>query len=86
MKEFSSEVCMDDFELAGVSKDLKEVVDSYDEKVEIPILARFRCGHVAVGLAPLVPDYKLCEVLGKEYYGDGQGDGGLQLNIDDMLS
>lgn len=84
MKEFSSEVCMDDFELAGVSKELKEVVESYDEKVEIPILARFRCGHVAVGLAPLVPDYKLCEVLGKEYYGDGQGDGGLQLNIDDM--
>ena len=45
---------------------------------------RFRCGHVAVGLAPLVPDFKLCQVLGKEYYGEGQGSGGLQLNLDDV--
>lgn len=84
MQEYGSELCMDDFELAQVKKELKGAVDSYDEKVEVPILTRFRCGHVAVGIAPLVPDYNLCTVLGKEYYGSGQGDGALQLNIDDM--
>ena len=84
MKEFSSELMFDDFELGACSEELKEAVDSYDEKVEVPILTRFRCGHVAVGIAPLVPDYKLCTVLGKEYYGTGQGEGALQLNIDDM--
>ena len=81
MKEYDSEVCMDDFELAGVRRGLKGMVDNYDEKVEIPILMRFRCGHVAVGTAPLVPDYKLCETLGKDYEEIGDA---LQLNIDDM--
>ena len=84
MKEYTSEVCMDDFELAGASSELKKAVETYDEKVEVPVLMRFRCGHVAVGIAPLVPDYNLCMMLGKEYYGSGQGDGALQLNIDDM--
>ncbi|KAL7526404.1 hypothetical protein ACHAXR_001471 [Thalassiosira sp. AJA248-18] len=84
MKEYDSEVCMDDFELAGARKELKTVVEEYDEKVEVPILMRFRCGHVAVGIAPLVPDFNLCNMLGKEYYGSGQGSGALQLNIDDM--
>ena len=84
MKEYDSEVCMDDFELAAVRKELKVAVEEYDDKVEVPVLMRFRCGHVAVGIAPLVPDYKLCTVLGKEYYGTGQGSGALQLNIDDM--
>lgn len=82
MKEFDSEVCMDDFELAAVRKELNSVVDTYDEKVEVPVLMRFRCGHVAVGVAPLVPDLKLCKMLGKEYYADTSG--AVQLNIDDM--
>lgn len=81
MQEFGSEVCMDDFELASVRNELKEAVETYDKKVEVPVLMRFRCGHVAVGIAPLVPDFKLCTVLGNEY---GQGDGALQLNIDDV--
>mmetsp|Transcript_8705 Transcript_8705/g.15153 ORF Transcript_8705/g.15153 Transcript_8705/m.15153 type:complete len:161 (+) Transcript_8705:246-728(+) len=84
LKEYDSEVCMDDFELAAARKELKEAIDTHDEKVEVPVLMRFRCGHVAVGIAPLVPDFNLCKVLGKEYYGSGQGDGALQLNIDDM--
>lgn len=83
MNEYA-EVCLDDFELAGVRKELKAAVELYDEKVEVPVLMRFRCGHVAVGIVPLVPDFKLCVMLGKEYYGSGQGDGALQLNIDDM--
>jgi hypothetical protein len=82
MKEFDSEVCMDDFELATVRKELNSVVETYDEKVEVPVLMRFRCGHVAVGVAPLVPDFKLCTILGKEYYGETSG--AVQLNIDDM--
>lgn len=84
VKEYETELCLDDFELAQASKELKAAVSSYDEKKEVPVLLRFRCGHVAVGVVPLVPDYKLCAVLGKEYYGSGQGDGALQLNIDDM--
>lgn len=84
MKEYDSEVCMDDFEMAGVRNELKAAVETYDEKVEVPVLMRLRCGHVAVGIAPLVPDFNLCVMLGKEYYGSGQGDDALQLNIDDM--
>lgn len=82
MKEFDTEVCMDDFELASVRKELNAVVESYDEKIEVPVLMRFRCGHVAVGVAPLVPDFKLCTMLGKEYYSETSG--AVQLNIDDM--
>ena len=84
MKEYDSEVCIDDFELAAVRKELKSVVETYDEKVEVPVLMRFRCGHVAVGVAPLVPDFKLCTILGKEYYSSGQGSGAVQLDIDEM--
>lgn len=84
MKEYDSEVCMDDFELAAVRTELKSAVDTYDEKVEVPVLMRFRDGHVAVGIAPLVPDFKLCTMLGKEYYGSGEESGAVQLNIDDM--
>jgi hypothetical protein len=83
MKEYVSEVCMDDFELAGATRELREAVDGYDEKVELPVLMRFRCGHVAVGIVPLVPDFNLCLMLGKEYYGKGDG-AAVQLNIDDM--
>lgn len=82
MKEFDTEVCMDDFELAAVRKELNSVVEAYDEKLEVPVLMRFRCGHVAVGVAPLVPDFKLCTILGKEYYAESSG--AVQLNIDDM--
>ena len=32
MKEFSSEVCMEDFELASVQKELKSAVESYNEE------------------------------------------------------
>ena len=73
---------MDDFELAAVRKELNSVVEAYDEKLEVPVLMRFRCGHVAVGVAPLVPDFKLCAILGKEYYAESSG--AVQLNIDDM--
>jgi hypothetical protein len=83
VEEYVSEVCMDDFELAGATRELREAVDGYDERVELPILMRFRCGHVAVGIVPLVPDFNLCLMLGKEYYGQGDG-AAVQLNIDDM--
>ena len=82
MKGFDTEVCMDDFKLAAIRKELNSAVERYDEKVEVPILMRLRCGHVAVGVAPLVPDFKLCTMLGKEYYAESSG--AVQLNIDDM--
>jgi len=84
MEEYDKEVCRDDFEMAAMRNELKSAVETYEEKVEVPVLTRFRCGQIAVGIAPLVPDYKLCQILGKEYYGHGQDSGAVQLNIDDV--
>ena len=70
--------------MASATKDLREAIETYREKVELPILMRFRCGHVAVGIIPLVPDYNLCLMLGKEYYGGGETGQPVQLNIDDI--
>eukprot|EP00560_Eucampia_antarctica_P002013 CAMPEP_0197834458 /NCGR_PEP_ID=MMETSP1437-20131217/22448_1 /TAXON_ID=49252 ORGANISM="Eucampia antarctica, Strain CCMP1452" /NCGR_SAMPLE_ID=MMETSP1437 /ASSEMBLY_ACC=CAM_ASM_001096 /LENGTH=273 /DNA_ID=CAMNT_0043439149 /DNA_START=90 /DNA_END=911 /DNA_ORIENTATION=+ len=84
--EFDSEVCRDDFELATVRDRLKQAVDSHDIEKDMVVLMRFRCGHVAVGTAPLVPDYGLCKSLGQQYYGTGEGasSGAIQLNLDDV--
>ena len=84
--EFDLEVCRDDFELAAVRDQLKQAIDTYDKRKHMVVLMRFRCGHVVVGLAPLVPDYGLSITLGQQYYGTGGGasSGALQLNLDDM--
>jgi len=83
--EYDSEVCRDDFELASVRSKLQDAVQEYDEKKQIVILMRFRCGHVALGIAPLVPNYELCAKLGQEYYAKLPGDArALQLDLDDV--
>mmetsp|Transcript_9213 Transcript_9213/g.15455 ORF Transcript_9213/g.15455 Transcript_9213/m.15455 type:complete len:231 (-) Transcript_9213:963-1655(-) len=82
MGEYDTEVCRDDFELAVVRTALQATVDNYDEQTSVVLLMRFRCGHIAVGKAPLVPDYGICKSLGKDYY--SQDAGALQLNIDDV--
>lgn len=83
--EYDQELCRDDFELAGCRSQLKEAVESYDEREEIVILMRFRCGHVSVGVSPLVPEYGVCVSLGKDYYeGQKAAEGALQLNLDDV--
>ena len=81
--EFDSEICREDFELAEVRGKLQETVDSYDQEKTVVILMRFRCGHVALGTALLVPDYGICKSLGKDYYSNSTA-GALQLNIDEM--
>lgn len=58
-------------------------MEAYDEEKEAVVLMRFRCGHVALGMALLVPDYKVCKSLGHEYFADDQA-GSLQLNLDDV--
>mmetsp|Transcript_13286 Transcript_13286/g.28849 ORF Transcript_13286/g.28849 Transcript_13286/m.28849 type:complete len:282 (-) Transcript_13286:63-908(-) len=83
MGEFDQEVCREDFEMASVRTDLTKMVEEYDKNEEMTVLMRFRCGHVAVGVAPLVPDYRVCKSLGKEYFGGGT-EGALQLNLDDV--
>jgi len=83
MGEYDSEVCKDDFELAEVRTMLQEAVDAYDETTNVVVLMRFRCGHVALGIAVLVPDYGICKSLGKEYYQNSTA-GALQLNLDDI--
>lgn len=81
--EYDSEVCREDFELAVVRTKLQEAVDEYDVQTHVVLLMRFRCGHVALGVAPLVPDYPICKSLGKEYFENSTA-GALQLNLDDM--
>ena len=81
--EFDAEVSKEDFELSLVRPALKEAVDAYDQEKEVVLLTKFRCGHLAVGKAMLVPDYKICLKLGQDYYADNPS-GALQLNLDDM--
>jgi len=81
--EYDSEVCRDDFELAEVRSTLQDAIDSYDEKSKVVILMRFRCGHVSLGLAELVPEYNICSSLGRNYYEDSTA-GALQLNLDQI--
>jgi hypothetical protein len=85
VNEFITEVCnRHDFELTCLTNELRDAVETYNEMIELVILMRFRCGHVALGIVSLVPDYNLCLVLGKEYYGAGEIGQPVQLNIDDM--
>jgi hypothetical protein len=81
--EFDAEVCREDFELAMVRAKLMDVVESYNVEKECITLFRFRCGHMALGKATLVPDYKICKKLGQDYYSENQA-GALQLNLDDL--
>lgn len=81
--EYDSEICREDFELAEVRDKLREAVDAYDHEKTVVVLMRFRCGHLSLGSAQLVPDYVICKSLGKEYYQDSTA-GALQLNLDDI--
>ena len=81
--EFDSEVCRDDFELATVRTKLLEAVENYNEQKEMVVLTRFRCGQVALGLAPLVPDFAQCKQLGQMQFSEITA-GALELQIDDM--
>jgi hypothetical protein len=80
--EFDVEVCREDFELATLRPQLRHAVETYDPEKEVVLLARFRCGHLAVGVTSLVPEYSVCERLGQEYFGE-RGTDPLQLDIDD---
>jgi MYND finger len=81
--EYDQEICRDDFEMTMVRKELQNAVAEYDPLTQIVVLMRFRCGHVALGQTPLVPDYKLCQRLGKDYYASNAPMGSLLLNLDD---
>jgi len=81
--EFDSEVCRDDFELALMRTPLKDAVETYETEKEVLILFRFRCGNMALGRAPLVPDYGICKKIGQDYYAENTA-GALQLNLDDL--
>ena len=89
--EYDQEVCRDDFEMAMVRSELHEAVNTTtaccsNQSDEVVVLMRFRCGHVALGVASL-GDYALCQQLGQSYFGgDNNQDsaGALQLNLDDL--
>jgi MYND finger len=81
--EYDQEICRDDFEMTLVRKELQMAVAEYDPLTQIVVLMRFRCGHVALGQTLLVPDYKLCQRLGKDSYSSKATMGSLLLNLDD---
>jgi hypothetical protein len=81
--EYDAEVCRDDFEMAVVRTKLQKLIEDYDEQTEVVVLLRLRCGHVALGKAVLVPDYRVCNQLGKDYYADNPA-GAVQLTLDDL--
>lgn len=81
--EYDAEVCRDDFEMAVVRNPLRELVEGYDEQSEVVLLLRLRCGHVALGKATLVPDYRICKKLGQDYYAENPA-GAVQLTLDDL--
>jgi hypothetical protein len=81
--EYDSEVCREDFELASFRSKLQEAVDEYNVETHVVVLMRFRCGHVALGVVPLVPDYAMCKSLGRDYFENSTA-GALQLNLDDL--
>ena len=84
--EFDSEVCRHDFELAQVRSSVQTLLDTYDPHTQVVGVMKFRCGHLAVGTLPLVPDFALCEKLAQDYYGPtGDGPPALQLNLDDAM-
>jgi hypothetical protein len=80
--EFDVEVCREDFELATLRPQLSDAIERYDPDKEVVLLLRFRCGHLAVGIASLVPEHSVCVRLGQEYFGV-HGTDPLQLDVDD---
>ena len=81
--EYDAEVCRDDFEMALVRDKLLQAVNEYEEETQVILLMRFRDGHLAVGVAPLVPEFAVCKSLGKEYYQDVTA-ASVELRLDDL--
>lgn len=87
--EYDMEVCRDDFEMAIVRNEIKTSITNLctmdQQQTHIVVVTRFRCGHIAVGIAPFVPEYRVCQKLGNDYYSSSsQNNNALQLNIDDI--
>jgi MYND finger len=82
--EFDAELCRDDFEMAMLRTPLQRaVLQDYNDQTHVVLLWRFRCGHTALGIAPLTPDYGIALKLGLDYFGESDPPS-LQLNIDDV--
>ena len=81
--EYDRELCRDDFEMASVRTELKSVLETYKGDSQVVCLMRFRCGHLALGIVPLVPEFSLCKTLAKGYF-SRTGTEPLQLNLDDI--
>jgi len=80
--EYEQEVCREDFEMTSFRDDIIKAVNEYNEKAEVVVLMKFRCGHMALGTSKLVPEFALCKQLGKEYYGSVTA-GSVTLNLDE---
>jgi hypothetical protein len=84
MGEYDRDLCRDDFEMTIVRSELQAAIDEYDEEMQVVLLMKFRCGHLVVGLAPLVPDFGICRKLGMDYFASNDSEAALQLNLDDI--
>ncbi|CAN0067784.1 unnamed protein product [Phaeothamnion confervicola] len=79
MGEYLEAVVSDDFELGTLRRPLEKAVATYDTERQAVVLWRARCGHLAVLVVPLVPDFGICKRLGEDYAHHDA----LQLNLDD---
>lgn len=82
--EYDRDLCRDDFEMTVVRSELIKALESYDDERQLVLLMKFRCGHLVVGVAPLIPDFGICRKLGMDYYADHSTDASLQLNLDEL--
>jgi len=81
--EFDAEVSRDDFELVHIRQKLLEAIEQYSIDEEIVTLMRFRCGHVAVGIVKLVPEYNQCKEMGALQFSTVAA-GSVELQLDDL--
>jgi hypothetical protein len=58
---------------------LAEAVETHDDRAEVVVLANTACGFAAAAVAPLVPDWRVCKTLSKDY----EGKDSIQFDVDD---
>lgn len=62
-----AELCASDFELGIIRSGLVSAVETYDPQQEVVVLWLAACGYLGVLTVPIVPDFKVCQVLGDDH-------------------
>ena len=56
-----------DFELGVIRNGLVAAVDTYDPQTQVVVLWLAACGYLGVLTVPIVPDFRVCQVLGADH-------------------